>query len=136
MLIEDVTGRQLILEFNESLFKQAVNDLILKARMANVKEVKVGRLIGEIGKEFPDIYFDPNDLEIRDKVLEIISKNDWANMEANIIHITQPGDVDKLGKEPGKDVEQEKKERDMKANKIATKNIKQKFDNGGSELKI
>lgn len=136
MLIEDVTGSQLILEFDESLFKQAVNDLILKARMANVKEIEVGRLIKEVDKEFPDIYFDPNDLEIRDKVSEIISKNDWSDMEANMISITQPGDVAKPGEESGKDVKQAKKEQEIKASKIATKNIKAKAKKGGSELNI
>lgn len=133
MLIEEVTGRRLILEFNNSQFKQMVNDIVLRLRMSDIKVVKVEDFIGEIDKAIPEIHLDPHDSELRNKISEILRDNKWAEMNADVINLVDPNmaqvDTDKKV-EP----EDDEKELKKKATKIAAKNVRDDQDNIGIEL--
>lgn len=133
MLIEEILGRRFILEFDNSQFEQIVNDIILRLRMGNVKEVKIEDFIGEIDKSIPEIYLDPHDSELKNKVLGILRNNKWAEANADIINIIDPDRI-VVNKDDSTSSEDTGRELKKKATKIAASNVRDDQDSIGIEL--
>lgn len=130
MLISEMIDFTLLMEFDESTMRKSINDIILQARMNNVDEIKIEYIIGELNNQFTGMYFDNNDIEIRNKVSEIISANKWAEVDADTVYIKQPGDFVSPGQDPGKETAQKLKQQKDRVEKIAMSNVKKKSENG------
>ena len=127
MLVEELLGHPLVLTETTSIELQyVVDDIILRARRGNIKELGLQDLAGELNKTV-GIYIDPNNGEFRQRLTDVLLKNDWVRevSPTGKVVIKEPGEFQpEQGTEPGEEVQKTRDEQERKAQKIASKNVK------------
>ncbi len=134
MLIEELLGYPFsIYEGTAIELQNAIDDILLRARKGNIQNLNLMDLAGELSKSV-GIYIDPRDPEFKQTLIDVLTQSDWVEHVAPTGKIVlkkagefQPG----AGKEPGEEVEKNRKEQERKVQKIASKNVKDKATGGG-----
>lgn len=136
MLIEEMLGYPFsIYEGTAIELQNAVDDIILRARKGNIENLNLRDLAGELNMSV-GIYIDPNDPEFRQTLIDVLEQNDWVQQVAPTGKIIlkkanefQPN----ASNEPGEEMQKGRDEQTKKAQKIASKNIKDRAG-GGDKL--
>ncbi len=129
MIITELLGHPLVIEGDDVELQYAIDDIILRARKGGVTELNLLDLAGELS-HMVGIFIDPQNEEFKEKLMSVLQQNDWVsevNPTGKIV-IKTPGEFQPGGAgEPGDEIEQVRNDQHAKAQKIASKNVK----NGG-----
>ena len=128
MLIEEITGINVLNEVSQSSLKTTLDQLILRLRVDNVSEISMTDLIKNLNALIPNMYLDPKNADLRNTVSMMLSDNNWADAEADNVHIKKTGDIEEIGKSIGKSAEVAAKAQKSKVQKMALKNVQKKAD--------
>lgn len=134
MIITELLGHPLVVEGDDVELQYAIDDIILRARKGNITEINLRDLAGELSKAV-GIYIDPDNEEFKQKLMDVLQQNDWVAevQPTGKIVIKSPDEFQPAfgGGEPGDEIEQARDDQHAKAQKIASKNIKNK---GGENI--
>lgn len=132
MLIEELLGKQIIFESNNSSseeeLKDIINDIILRLRQSDIEELDLNLLAVELGRELDGIYINIDDAETKNLIINLVKQNDWVKgiTPNGVIQIKKTGEVDIDDDQLGDELKKAKEKEQSKIQKIASKNVKAK----------
>lgn len=118
---------QELMEDADIELQHAVEDILLRARKGNIKNLNLDDIIGELNKTFlGSIYLNPNDEEFKQDLTNILRQSDWVSgvMPTGSVTLKDPSEVGDTVTEPGDEIQRQQDRQQQQVQRSAMQKVK------------